>query len=165
MAASTSRLSTSRTRSDGEHAKRVNSSVECERIERSQFLSPCGGAKPLAKTFAHGINITRISAPGNFKTWPWSFSRNRQDITEEPCIDAKEETIRNRTARVDASFSSGYTLHCKASTARGYFELGNHRNNNTRSPLLKAWLSTEEIRNQFNNVGEDTQGLFLPAAK
>lgn len=149
-----------------EHVMRMNSSIKCERIGRSQFPSSCGGARPFVKSFAHGKNITRVCVPGNFTAHPWSFSRDRQDIAEELYLDAVEEMIRDPYAGGgDMMFFSDYTLHCKSSTSRGYFELGNYRNNYTWGPLLQTWPSPDEMRNDFNNVIEDNWGYALPSAE
>ena len=44
-----------------------------------------------------------------------------------------------------------YTMHCTASTTRGYFELGNHMNNYVYGPLLDKWPNEEYIFSETNN--------------
>jgi hypothetical protein len=48
--------------------------------------------------------------------------------------------------------ATNFTLHCKANTTRGYFELGNSQNNFTYGPLLQKWPSVEEVKLDFNDL-------------
>lgn len=135
-----------------QHIARLNSSVTCERIERSAFPSPCPGENPFTRTFSHQKNLTRICVPGKRGASPWTMSRNRQDIHEELFLDVLEECELGRVQSVDfRNLTSNYTLHCTASTTRGYFELGNYRNNQTWGPLLSTWPSPEEMESEYND--------------
>jgi hypothetical protein len=135
-----------------QHIARLNSSVTCERIERSAFPSPCPGEKPFTRTLSHEKNLTRICVPGKRGSSPWTMSRSRQDIHEELFLDILEEcelgTLRLNDFR---NLTSDFTLHCTAATTRGYFELGNYRNNQTWGPLLSTWPSPEEMQSEYND--------------
>lgn len=80
------------------------------------------------------------------------MSRSRQDIREELFIDVFEEL---ELGMVDQqgfrNLTTDRTLHCTAFTTRGYFELGNYRNNQTWGPLLAKWPSYEDMTNDFND--------------
>jgi hypothetical protein len=135
-----------------QHIMRLNSSVECQRIQRAAFPSPCPGDRPFTRTFSHGNNMTRICTPGSRGLSPWTMSRSRQDIVEELYIDILEQLEIGNPRLVDhRNLTSNYTLRCTASTTRGYFELGNYRNNNTWSALLEKWPSPEDMATDYNN--------------
>ncbi|KAI1394324.1 uncharacterized protein F4822DRAFT_45154 [Hypoxylon trugodes] len=127
-----------------EHAIRLNSSVHCELISPSDVPYPCPGARPL------DIHLDRLGlkldvcAPGNASQFPFTPSRNRQDITEELYIhlEAPEDLTRLR---------DNFTVHCTASTTRGYFELGNEQNKYVYGPLLDKWPDPDDIANNFND--------------
>lgn len=64
---------------------------------------------------------------------PWKDTRNREEISEEAYIDLSSLNL--ATMHTDISM----TLHCSAQTARGFFEMGNHRNDLTYGPLMDKW--------------------------
>ncbi|KAH7355564.1 hypothetical protein BKA66DRAFT_382204, partial [Pyrenochaeta sp. MPI-SDFR-AT-0127] len=112
-------------------AMRLNSTVECEVIDRSAFPSPCHGGNPFLTAFGRtGLNV-RLCVPGQRGKFPWNITRNRQDIVEEVFVDA--------SGSLNASEPWNFTRHCSVQTTRGYFELGNYRNKYTQGPLLDRW--------------------------
>lgn len=127
-----------------EHALRLNSSVQCERIPRDEFPSPCPGRLPFTTSFSNSEIDIRVCAPGEYGVNPWTLSRNRQDITEQLFLDVDSRSS-NRF------LTESFTLHCTASTSRGYFELGNYRNRQVYGPLLDKWPSQEELKSDFND--------------
>jgi len=135
-----------------EHIIRMNSSVSCERMQRSAFPSICQGEQPFTRSLSHGENYTRICVPGTTGLSPWTMSRNRQEITEELFLDIVEKLEYNVGFVDERNLTSDYTLHCTVTTTRGYFELGNYRNNYTWGPLLDEWPGTEILRENFNDV-------------
>lgn len=138
---------------------RLNSSVECQRIQRAAFPSPCPGDRPFTRIFSHGNNATRICAPGLRRLSSWTMSRSRQDIVGELYIDILERLdIGRRNILGYRNLTSNYTLRCTASTTRSYFELGNYRNNNTWGPLLEKWPSPEEMATVYNNYIDHSSG-------
>jgi hypothetical protein len=143
-----------------EHTMRLNSSLECAHILRSQLPSPCSGDNPFKKSFSHGNSSARICVPGSFVSSPWSLSRNRQDISEEFFLDILLEDF-NPEAKPYGK-GNNFTLHCTASTTRGYFELGNYQNNYTWGSLLETWPSEDEMRTEFNDVIFDYKGNDIP---
>ncbi|KAH6017010.1 hypothetical protein HBI82_111500 [Parastagonospora nodorum] len=74
-----------------QHIMRLNSSVECQRIQRAAFPSPCPGERPFTRAFSHGNNMTRICTPRSRGLSPWTMSRSRQDIVEGLYIDILEQ--------------------------------------------------------------------------
>jgi hypothetical protein len=129
-----------------QHAMRFNSTVECKHINQSQFPKECPGEKPFQAEFKRqAIRDTGLAvcAPGEFDKFPWTLSRNRQDIVEELYIDL------NISSRHESGYSD--TVYCKASTTRGYFELGNVYNNQRYGPLMEKWPSRDEMWNEYND--------------
>lgn len=129
-----------------EHAIRLNSSVSCELIPKHKFPTPCPGPRPFHTSLSNRLMDVRICVPGEYGVTPWSLSRNRQDISEELFIDFED-----RTPGLKSYVSKPFTIQCKASTSRGYFELGNYKNGQTYGPLLEKWPSPEEMKRDFND--------------
>lgn len=125
-----------------EHALRLNSSVTCEKIERSEYPSPCPGKRPLVTELDRSDISLRICAPGEIGVHPWTKTRNREDIEEEVYFDFEMSEEFRQTMLVN-----NFTMHCTAGTSRGYFELGNAMNDNVYGPLLEKWPSAKEIEN------------------
>ncbi|KAI0875307.1 hypothetical protein GGS24DRAFT_455705 [Hypoxylon argillaceum] len=139
-----------------EHILRLNSSVECEYIKRSSIPSPCPGAEPFETHVSRpGLELS-VCAPGNSSQFPFTASRNRQDIVEELFIDLVLSS--NPTF---GYFVPNVTLHCTASTSRGYFELPNEQNKYVAGPLLDEWPSPEYI---LKNT-DDYRGLSADYAR
>lgn len=123
-----------------QHAMRLNSSVNYEIIDRTELPSACPGVRPFTEKFSRpGIINVDVCAPGEYGVYPWTLIRNRQDIMEEIFLDV---FYLNET----------FTLQCRATTTRGYFELGNYRNSYRHGPLMDKWPSPEEMKNDFNDV-------------
>ena len=132
---------------------RLNSSVVCDEVDPKDFPSPCLGDQPLTVSW-QGVfeKNVRICVPGNYTAFPWTPSRDRQDLVEEIYINVNHTSIANSYRRqVDPLFNASYSIRCTATTTRGYFELGNYHNNNTYGPLLEQWPDTEQMAVAFNN--------------
>ena len=146
-----------------QHLMRLNSSVTCKEIDRASFPETCPGEAPFAVSFKNSDDLNvRICAPGKVGAFPWSLSRNRQDISEELYMDMWDsawwgEIMRYKYLQVNA------TIRCQANTTRGYFELGNERNNNTYTPLLSTWPSSEEMARDFNDWVDDKKKGYVPS--
>jgi hypothetical protein len=141
-----------------QHAMRFNSTMECRHIEQSQFPKECTGEKPFqVKSEWKAIRDTGlvVCAPGEFDKFPWTLSRNRQDITEELYIDL------NISSADEGGYSN--TMYCNASATRGYFELRNIYNNQTYSPLMDKWPTRDEMWSDYNDFFEDYHGgTYIP---
>ena len=129
-----------------EHALRLNSSVSCSPISRRDYPTTCVGDHPFVTTFETSRRLgVRVCAPGDLTRSPWTLSRDRQDIAEEVFIDMfvpSESSLQ--------SYGPDFAIHCSATTTRGYFELGNVRNNFIPGPLMERWPSPDEMRSEFN---------------
>jgi hypothetical protein len=139
-----------------QHLMRLNSSLSCEEIGPGDFPSRCPGDRPFIVSWEGVIGTdVRICVPGNYTAFPWTLSRSRQEHTEEMYIDIKDTNIPSRADAdwdaADPPFSTSSTIRCKATTTRGYFELGNDWNNNTYGPLLEHWPNTAEMAENFND--------------
>ncbi|EOA84807.1 hypothetical protein ACJQWK_07108 [Exserohilum turcicum] len=120
-----------------QRAMRLNSTVRCTMIEKSVFPSICEGQAPFTASFRNesaqfGV---RICVPGQRGKFPWRLSRSRQDAVEDIFVDV--DTVDEKEAPVS------YTQHCSVKTTRGYFELGNYRNNNVPGALLDEWIEPD----------------------
>ncbi|KAK6077646.1 hypothetical protein SCUP515_04844 [Seiridium cupressi] len=131
-----------------EHAIRLNSSVHCEHIAREEFPSPCPGGRPLDIYIERPALSMSVCAPGNMTHFPFTTSRNRQEVTEELYIDFNVSP----NLAYEISANDNYTLHCTASTTRGYFELGNAQNDYVYGPLIDEWPDNETLASDFNDV-------------
>ncbi|KAJ8133150.1 hypothetical protein O1611_g471 [Lasiodiplodia mahajangana] len=129
-----------------EHALRLNTSISCEWIEKSAFPSPCPGPNPFVTHVARPQLELSVCAPGNTTQFPFTPSRNRQDITEELFIDLVVSPQINFLSE-----ANNFTLHCTASTSRGYFELPNEQNGHYPGPLLDKWPSPQYIWNKTSD--------------
>ncbi|KAH7080617.1 hypothetical protein BKA63DRAFT_406821 [Paraphoma chrysanthemicola] len=144
-----------------EHAMRLNSSVTCSRIERTSFPTSCPGEEPFTASSGMTDDISmRICVPGKLGVFPWSLSRNRQDIVEEIYLDMWD-TYKYRAADSDGDDTNA-TVHCEMKTTRGYFELGNLRNNGTYGPLLHDWPDADVMARDFNDLVSDDRTAFVP---
>ncbi|KAI0102589.1 hypothetical protein GGR51DRAFT_527021 [Nemania sp. FL0031] len=135
-----------------EHAIRLNTSINCEWIDKSAFPSPCPGANPFETHVARPGLELNVCAPGNTSQYPFTPSRNRQDIVEELFIDVSASSSVS-----SLSGTNNYTLHCTASTSRGYFELPNEFNGHLPGPLLEKWPGPQYIEEETTDYcGFDT---------
>lgn len=117
-----------------QHIMRLNSTVSCAALPLSDYPASCSGANPLQTSFDYtsSANYARnatvdICAPGEAGKYPWTLSRNRQDLSEELFI------------RTSGTQNDDGVLRCSAQTTRGYFELGNAHNKGVHGPLLLKW--------------------------
>lgn len=130
-----------------EHAVRLNSSVHCESISVDEFPAVCSGPRPLAVEI-NRVNVSlAICAPGHREKFPFTLSRNRQDIAEQLYIKAASSYDEYQR---DVP-KSGLALYCTATTTRGYFELGNAQNNYKYGPLLDWWPDAATIARDFHD--------------
>jgi hypothetical protein len=150
-----------------EHAMRLNSSVACEKINQALFPSICPGEEPFTASFnvTGDINV-QICVPGNLGVFPWSLTRNRQNITEEMYIDILDLGFYGEMGEMPDEEWNG-TLRCEVETTRGYFELGSLRNNNTYGPLLETWPDADEMARDYNDFVSDLSSWngFVPAER
>ncbi|KAF7678841.1 hypothetical protein GT037_002589 [Alternaria burnsii] len=135
------------------HIMRLNSSVSCEEVDAGDFPSPCPGDRPLTVFWEHFLDTeVRVCVPGNYTAFPWSLSRNRQDFDEEIYIGINDTSTGRNDGNTDNPLcSTSSTFCCKATTTRGYFELGNNWNHNTYEPLLEHWPDPAEMEESFND--------------
>lgn len=141
-----------------QHAMRINSTIECE----SGPVPPtCDGTQPFFTVFNHtgfatsGIKAT-ICVEGNHSAVPWTRSRDRQDILEHMWISlevAQDRDGRKVKGQALLEDVQAFNLSCRASSTRGYFELGNHWNDQVSRPLLDEWPSRETTKKDFNDHG------------
>lgn len=137
-----------------EHAVRFNSTASCEMVPRSWFPSSCPGTNPLAGEFSSRETQNRFCVPGDYTVHPWTIDRDRQDITEELWVD-NYIPYGSQVLDVESFATSNVknlTLHCVASTTRGYFELPNYHNDGEAGPLLTRWPSQEVLEAEFDDV-------------
>lgn len=132
-----------------QHAMRLNSSIECSHVPRSNFPSTCPGARPFTNSFSHSLLDIRVCIPGEYGVYAWTPISHRQDLAEELFLDVFFP-ISNSDQR-ELGRSSNFTLYCQAETTRGYLELSNYRNNYTHGPLLTEWPGPVEMANEFND--------------
>jgi hypothetical protein len=134
-----------------QHALRLNSSVSCENVTASEFPEVCAGSRPLSlEVRRNNVNVS-ICVPGEIGRHPWTLSRNRQDLEEELFLDLQYAGENNSWY----NYPSVFTLHCTASTTRGYFELGNWMNKHVYGPLLDQWPDERTIERETNNFLRD----------
>jgi hypothetical protein len=124
------------------HAMRLNSSINCTSISSAEFPAKCPGSRPFSGSYVTSENTFRWCVPGGYDFFPWTLSRDRQDIMEEFYVSANDS--------FDFRGESGFTTYCKANTTRGYFELGSAYNGNTPGPLLQTYPSQAIIDADFN---------------
>jgi hypothetical protein len=143
-----------------QHAMRLNSSVGCSKIDKAAFPGTCPGDAPFTATHEMANDISmRICVPGRLGVFPWTLSRNRQDIVETLYLDMWD-TGKYLDSDGDDTTS---TVRCEVKTTRGYFELGNLGNNATYGPLLEKWPQADVMARDFNDlVSDDRKTAFIP---
>ncbi|KAM0541098.1 hypothetical protein ACHAO7_010755 [Fusarium culmorum] len=139
-----------------EHAMRINSTISCK---AGNLPLTCSGSMPFFAIFNHtgfatsGVKAT-VCVEGNQSAVPWTRSRDRQDINENMWLRL-EVAQQLDGSRVDGQALlqdvTAFNLSCRASSTRGYFELGNHWNNQVFKPLLEKWPIRDDIRMNFND--------------
>ena len=150
-----------------EHIMRLNSSVSCTNLTVAEWPSTCSGTNPFQASFAYsesyyeGNRTIDVCAPGDMGKHPWTFSRNRQVLSEEVFLrftgrDADEEEV----------YRKDDVVHCTAQTARGYFELGNAYNGETFGPMLEKWSDVAQSHDFVEPEGyydDYRKGGFRPS--
>ncbi|KAH5336637.1 hypothetical protein HBI42_019520 [Parastagonospora nodorum] len=147
-----------------QHAMRFNSSVQCKSIERTSFPSTCPGKMPFFTDIRKSNETSiRVCVPGEVGAFPWTKSRNRQDIIEELYLDLWDGDVRIANPN-EGQIPVNATIRCEARTTRAYFELGNSHNNNTYGPLLTQWPSRDQMEENSNDwVETDFYNGFIPS--
>ncbi|KAH8647705.1 hypothetical protein BX600DRAFT_475743 [Xylariales sp. PMI_506] len=139
------------------HATRLNSTGSCVVISSSEYPESCSGTN----SFAGDVTIPdqlqfRWCIPGWGSDIRWSSTRDRQDITEDLYWDVSLPT---GTAPGETGLgSSGFTLHCSASSTMGTFELPSFKNQGVIGSLLEEWPSEEELE-EFNDLDNGNEAL------
>lgn len=133
-------------------ATRMNSTCNCE---ISDFPSQCddGGLNYKSE------NLTiEFCVDGLFQKSPWKFEQYmREDITEEFYVRlTANESISNEW------FQSGDTYRCTGTSTFGYFELGNHFNNETSGPLVSAPYRTADAALQAGYQADPNNRYVCP---
>ncbi|KAI2616718.1 hypothetical protein GGR54DRAFT_649144 [Hypoxylon sp. NC1633] len=129
-------------------------------ISRSDFPSPCPGPEPV-NTHVERPGLTlNVCAPGNASQFPFTPSRHRQDIIEHLYVDLEVSQ-----GGAYLSYTDNFTIHCTASTSRGYFELGNEGNDYIYDPLLDRWPDPDDIEKNFNDYRSSGAGFARPTAE
>ncbi|KAF3762811.1 hypothetical protein M406DRAFT_108045 [Cryphonectria parasitica EP155] len=137
-----------------EHAIRFNSTASCEIVPRSSFPDICPGTNPLAGEFSSEETTNRFCVPGNYIQTPWTIDRNRQDIVEDLWVDnyiPYGSPITN-ISMFEMTALTNLTVHCVATTTRGYFELPDVHNGGNAGDLLEYWPSQAVLEADFNDV-------------
>ncbi|KAF2819734.1 hypothetical protein CC86DRAFT_361976, partial [Ophiobolus disseminans] len=116
---------------------RLNSTVVCLNIARSDFPSSCAGEDPFVVSISRARQTEiRLCVPGRRGAFPWQLTRNMQNITEDVYMD------------LSGANSTNLIRRCTVHTVRGYFELGNYRNGETHGPLLERWEEPDRFAAQ-----------------
>lgn len=148
-----------------QHLMRLNSSVSCEEIDSSEFPSPCPGDRPFNVSWQRVIDTdVRICVPGDYTTFPWTLSRSRQEHMEEIYIDINDTSLgTSQFDSLNSQSNTSYSIHCTATTTRGYFELGNDQNKNTHEPILEQWPTEAQMQENFNDWTDDLDEDYVPS--
>jgi hypothetical protein len=147
-----------------QHAMRLNSSVQCSTVPKSSYPSTCSGRRPFQASYSQpGFVDIRVCVPGEFGVFPWTRVRSRQDIDEELFLDASVSLANVSIDTYGGGSESNFTIHCTAQTTRGYFEIGNYRNNYTYGPLVDEWPNPTEMAYEWNDYLNSYAG-YRPAS-
>lgn len=155
------------------YALRLNSSLQCDSIEPSEFPAPCGGSRPFETTYSNvdspGSSLNsyscslftfRICLPSESN--PWYGTNIRQDTMEEFFLDFQYANAKERRSWEDDDTTidplTNFTRRCRSNTTLGYFELPNNWNNHSAGPLYgecsNSTLSCPEL-----DVSNDEDGF------
>lgn len=143
-----------------EHIMRLNSSVSCTNLTVSAWPSTCSGTNPFQASFGYrqsyyDLNLTiDVCAPGDMGKHPWTFSRNRQEFSEDVFF-----RFTGREAGEEHGFREDDVVHCTARTVRGYFELGNAYNGEAFGPLLEKWSDVAQSHDFVEPEAYEDRGL------
>lgn len=124
-------------------------------ISQNDFPAACPGGLPFnASYFRESYLKIQICSPGNLSAVPCTVNRDRQDIKEDLYVNV---LVFPPEAYIDIPsvvILTNFTIHCKARSTRGYFELGFHQNDYTPGPLLQSWPEETDLAANFNeNLG------------
>jgi len=137
-----------------QHLMRLSSSIRCQEVDPSEFPSQCAGDQPFTVTWEHVLDRKlRICVPGDYTAFPWALNRSRQEHIEELYIDVND-TRRTYEWEPDAiylEYNISHSIHCTATTTRGYFEMGNDWNDDTYGPLLEQWPDAAHMAENSND--------------
>lgn len=134
-----------------EHAMRLNSTVQCNPISESAFPSTCSGSHPFETSFNSSSLSIDICVPGDYTGLtdpPWTLSRDRQDLHEQLYIQVQVPYQVDWNSDIQ---TLNFTIQCSANTTRGYFELGNIRNNLVPGGLMEEWPDNNTMWNEYND--------------
>lgn len=143
-----------------QHAARMDSKAKCQ--YEDSFPEECSGDNPFTYSYNSSMTEVRVCAEGSYDKYPFTRSRNRQEISERiwfSLLWIDEETHRDDGNRQ----MENYTMSCEATTRRGWFELGNYQNGYNPSGMLEQWPSPEEMEEDFNDYSStSTDNDFYP---
>ncbi|KAF5228881.1 hypothetical protein FAUST_10783 [Fusarium austroamericanum] len=127
-----------------EHAMRINSSISCK---AGNVPPTCLGPTPFFTIFNRtGFATSGIKAiecvEGNQSADMWL----RLEVAQQ----SDGSRVDGQALRQDVT---AFNLSCRASSTRGYFEMGNQWNNRVFEPLLNEWPTRDDIRTNFNDYG------------
>ena len=132
---------------------RLNSSLQCDSIEPSEFPAHCGGSRPFETTYSNvnspGSSLNsyscslftfRICLPSESN--PWYGTNIRQDTMEEFFLDFQYTNAKERDTLEDDDMTidplTNFTRHCRSNSTLGYFELPNNWNNLSAGSLYEG---------------------------
>ena len=132
---------------------RLNSSITCDSM--TAFPAPCYGEQPFYARYTWNTSATphvpgydvRICVPGNYSSSPWGVTRDAEHIAEELFLDVRGSYLESE----DTPWWP-FTMHCRATSTRAYFELGNYYNNYVPQPLETRWPSQDVMHDQYNDA-------------
>lgn len=145
------------------YALRLNSSLQCDSIDPSEFPVPYGGSMQFETSYSNvnssGSSLNsyscslftfRVCLPGESN--PWYGTNSRQDTTEEFFLDFQYTNAKEHgTSEDDDAYEHPYpttdpltnfTRRCRSSTTLGYFELPNNWNNHSAGPLYEGCFNS-----------------------
>lgn len=139
----------------------MGSSVNCVPISSNDFPSKCPGSNPFS-TNCSNVDPTRsaisgntsqswadpfvfrVCAPGDVSSSPWQPTLDRQQISEDLCLD-----YQNYSAAANAT---NYTYRCIAESTLGYFELPYQWNGFISGDILATAPDVDDI-STYGGIG------------
>lgn len=141
-----------------EHAARMDSRAKCRR--ENSFPEECAGDNPFEYEYKSNMSEVRICAEGTVNKFPFTRSRNKQEIKERIWFDllwSDDDELRGGYSLK----KENYTMSCEVTSRRGWFELGNYQNAFEPSAMLEQWPSPEEMEENFNDHASVSSGNLL----
>lgn len=136
-----------------EHAVRMDSKTKCQ--YEDSFPEECDGDNPFTYEYSSNMTIVKICSEGSINKYPFTRSRNSQEISERIWFSLRWNDLDTYLADVGGE-RKNYTMSCDATTRRGWFELGNYQNSFEPSPMLEQWPSPEDMEERFNDYTSDS---------